>query len=199
MRKYMIVIISVILFLSSCETKNPNEKIVRNFIEYLNCGDEKKANLLLSNNFDKEGILLKKLEIDNEEKIKRNDIEKECLIVDDLKIIDKNTIRTIEHLENIYSKGMKFKMPKYEVEYFIANQKIISITLNLDKTVEDSTLTRQIEYQNLKTSFEWWFSDNYPKFNNADFLIENGLEKYIEEYLKLDSTELKKYKVNSCN
>jgi hypothetical protein len=196
----MILFISIILFLSySCETKNPNEKIVRNFIEYLNSGDEKKANLLLSNDFNKESILLKKIEIDNDEKIKKNDIEKECLIIDNLEVIDKNTIKTTEHLENIYSKVMGLEMPKYEVKYFVANQKIISITLNLEKAREDSTLTRQIEYQNLITSFEWWFSDNYPKFNNTDFLIENGLEKYIEEYSKLDSTVLKKYKVNLYN
>jgi len=189
------LILSFILGFPSCDNvEKKNMKIVRSFIEFSNKGDTMQLHKLLSDDFDKETILLKS----NLSK-ESNLIDKERIILDEIRIVDKNTIKTIEHKEDVYSDFFKLDMPKYEITYFVANSKIISITIDMDKARNKETLNKKIRHMELKISFNNWFSDKHPKFNGKDYLIENGLTSFLLIYSKLDSSELDKYRFKIRN
>jgi hypothetical protein len=107
------LILSITIGFSSCDNiERRNMKIVRSFIGYSNKGDTIQLEKLLSNDFDKETILLKS-DLSEESSL----VDKERIILDDMQIIDKNTIKTIEHKEDVYSDFFKLDMPKYEIAY----------------------------------------------------------------------------------
>lgn len=189
-----LLIISVLGFISCDQIEKKNRKIVQSFIELSNKVDTIGLHKLLSDDFDKKTILLKSDFSENSILI-----DKEILVLDELHFIGKNTIKTVEHKEDIYSDFFKLEMPRYEITYFVANSKIISITIDMDKATDKGTLSKKIRHMELKASFNNWFSDKYPKYNNHDYLIENGLLSYLEIYSRLDSTELIKYRFKIHN
>lgn len=189
--KLVFAFLLIITLLASC-LQNNNVKIVKSFINYSNLLDVENRSKLLSEDFDKDKFISLGIRLDSQSV----EILKERIVIDDIQELDKNTIITTEHYEDVFSDYFELEMMSYEFTYIVANSKIISIEMNRELANNNDNIRRYQKYMETKSSFSNWFQEAYPQYNNYDFLVENGLHKFIKEYSSLPDSVIAEYHVS---